>query len=105
MQPAARIITTKPKRKTINIGPEDAGRWMTIEDYQAVREQEGYDYELIDGRLVVLPPPAPDHADVNDWLFELLYEYRSERPEVINRVTCRGAVFIPGRSGLTVPEP
>lgn len=41
----------------------DAGPW-TVADLMAMPE-DGYRYELVDGRLVVNPPPSPEHQGLS----------------------------------------
>jgi hypothetical protein len=41
----------------LKLGPADEGRPLTLDEFFASDYQEGYRYELIDGRLSVLPQP------------------------------------------------
>ncbi len=67
------------------IGPRSAGIPMTAEEFDAVPESrwvEGYRYELINGVLVVSPPPAMAERDPNDELGHLLRAYRDTHPDL-----------------------
>jgi Uma2 family endonuclease len=86
-------------------GPADHGRRVAPEEIQAARWQEGFRYEIIDGRLYVSPLPNLPQNSVEEWLNDLLRVYRLRHPEVINYVTNKARVFVPGREDLTVPEP
>jgi Uma2 family endonuclease len=78
---------------------------MTLEQFQAAEAQEGYRYELIDGRLYVSPEANfPEHW-VEDWLCSQLRSYAAANPKVINFVTARGRVFVPDSPEITTPEP
>ena len=90
---------------TRTIGPADAGRRMTWEEYQTTVFQEGHRYELIGGRLVVFPPPSPRHGRTWKWVYHRLNAYSDLRPDVINYVIPGSAVFIEERPDDTAPEP
>jgi len=87
------------------IGPEDHGRSMTFEEYQAGDYQQGYKYELIDGRLYVSPEANFPENWVDRWLFAKVFDFSREHPKIINFVTYKARVFVPGRAGITAPEP
>jgi hypothetical protein len=61
-------MTSIPDTATIVVrashvpGPAQ-GRW-TYDDYVALDEVEGYQYELIDGVLYMAPAPIPEHERV-----------------------------------------
>lgn len=87
------------------LGPTDHGRPMTYEEYLAGEYQEGFRYELINGKLYVSPEANLPAHRVEDWVVFKLKLYTVARPEVINYATFRGRVFIPGRRRVTTPEP
>jgi Uma2 family endonuclease len=78
---------------------------MTFEEYMAGGYVEGYQYELIDGKLYVSPQPNAPHGLVERWIYLKLHYYSVEHPEVINFVYNGTRVFVPGRRGVTCPEP
>src|SRR5205807_2346510 len=56
----------------LKIGPIDHGRPMTLEEFHASDGEEGYQYELIDGRLYVTPDANAPQGLVEKWLFTKL---------------------------------
>jgi Uma2 family endonuclease len=89
----------------LKIGPADHGRPMTREEFEAGDYEQGYQYELIDGKLSVSPEPNAPEGLVQDWIERKLQAYRQENPQVINFVYSRTRVFVPNRPGETVPQP
>jgi Uma2 family endonuclease len=89
----------------IKIGPEDHGRPMSLEEYLTGDYQQGYHYELIDGRLYVSPEASFPENWVERWLFRKVDDFSREHPKIINYVTNKARVFVPGRPGITAPEP
>lgn len=89
----------------LKLGPADHGRPLTLEEYEAAEYAEGYQYELIDGKLYVSPQPNPPENLVEHWLFRKLLAYSDQHPEVTNHVTNKGRLFVPDRPGVTNPEP
>jgi Uma2 family endonuclease len=86
--------------------PADQGRQLTLEDFEAAATQEGYRYEIIQGRLEVSPIPNLPHDVLRKWLERVLDRYAERRPEVINRVQSPARVFLPAGEGApTAPEP
>ncbi len=62
--------------------PELAGISMTPEEFDAVEDaEEGYRYELINGVLIVSPPPLEQERDPNEELGYLLRRYREDHPQ------------------------
>jgi Uma2 family endonuclease len=63
------------------LGPELAGTLMTPKEFDAVDDaDENYVYELINGVLVVSPPPLEGERDPNEELGRLLRNYREQHP-------------------------
>jgi Uma2 family endonuclease len=89
----------------LRIGPADRGRPLTLEEFTTASFEEGYKYELIDGRLTVAPAADLPHNRNQRWLDNWLEWYSLEHPEVINFVTAGARVFVPDRPELTIPEP
>jgi Uma2 family endonuclease len=78
---------------------------MSLEEFLAGDYREGYHYELIDGKLYVSPKPNLPENWVEEWLYTQLKLYAVKHPKVINYVSHGARVFVPGRRGLTNPEP
>jgi Uma2 family endonuclease len=89
----------------LKLRPLDHGRRVPLEEFEAAWWEEGYRYELIDGKLYVSPLPNVPHDTVLVWLTEQLLKYRLTRPNVLNYVSGHARVFVPGRPGVTNPEP
>lgn len=85
--------------------PKDQGRALSLEEFEHADSQEGYHYELIDGKLEVSPIPDLPHDDLLDWLRDSLRDYTRRYPEVINHIKGPARVFVPGRRPTTAPEP
>ncbi len=64
------------------LGPELAGISLTPEEFDAIEEADrDYRYELINGRLIVTPPPLEAERATNQELGFLLRLYRQEHPQ------------------------
>jgi Uma2 family endonuclease len=87
------------------LGPADHGRPLAFAEYLAGDYQEGHQYELIDGKLYVSPTPNAPQGWIERWIFRKLDRYSDEHPEIINCVHPKARVFVPGRIGVTTPEP
>jgi Uma2 family endonuclease len=87
------------------LSPADHGRRMTRQDFEAARGQEGYRYELIDGKVYVSPLPNLPHDIILEWLLDALKDYSRARPDIFNYVSPKARVYVPGRDEETNPEP
>ena len=85
--------------------PKDHGREIDLEQFERSTGQEGYKYEIIDGRVDVSPVPDLPQNDLEMWLFSKLSEYSQARPGVINFLSTKTRVFVPTRKKATCPEP
>jgi Uma2 family endonuclease len=89
----------------LRLGLADHGHPVTLDDFEAAEFEEGYKYELIDGRLYVTPAPnMPEDRNVM-WLLENLIAYKARHPRAINYLSQKARVFVPGRPAVTCPEP
>jgi Uma2 family endonuclease len=71
-------ITSPP----LVLGPELAGIFLTPEEFDAVEEVDrNYRYELINGRLIVTPPPLETERGPNEELGRVLLNYRDFDPQ------------------------
>jgi Uma2 family endonuclease len=89
----------------LKLGPADHGRSMAGEDFQTAAWEEGYQYELIDGKLYVTPLPNAPQGRIEKWIYTKLDRYAEEHPEVINFVYNKARVIVSARPGVTNPEP
>jgi Uma2 family endonuclease len=87
------------------LGPADHGRPIEYDEFLAAEYEPGFHYEIIDGRLYVSPGANPPQDRLDTWLFGKMFLYSQLHPESINYVTSKARVFVPGRSGVTAPEP
>lgn len=87
------------------LGPGDHGRTLTLEQFTENDYELGYQYELIEGRLYVTPLPAQPHDWIEHFVLESLMNFCRQHADVINRVTCKARVFVPGTTWTTAPEP
>jgi len=101
---AAPVNGAAPARP-LRLNPSDAGREVALEDFEHATGQEGWRYELIDGRIEVSPAPDAPHDCVMEWLNERLRSYRDAHPESINKISTHARVYISGRRAATCPEP
>ena len=75
-------MSIAPEIETIALGPELNGIRMTTEEFDAVEDYDrDYRYELIDGVLIVNPPPLEQERGPNDELGYLLRRYQEEHPQ------------------------
>jgi Uma2 family endonuclease len=87
------------------IGPADHGRALTLEEFLTSDYEEGYHYEIIDGKLYVTHMPDPSEDISEQWLLRRLYRYSEDHPEILNYVTNKSRMFVPGHRRPTAPEP
>jgi Uma2 family endonuclease len=95
------LLTSPP----IQLHPGDHGREMSLEDFERAIYEDGHHYELIEGRIYVSTMPDPPQDSIEMMLLMLLSGYRFNHPEVINHVTNKSRVFVPGVESVTCPEP
>jgi Uma2 family endonuclease len=89
----------------LQIGPNDLGRLMTLEEFEQADFEPGWRYELIEGILTVSPAPELPHDRIFDWIYGAHREYCRQKPEIINYVSSHARVFVPGRRRVTNPQP
>ena len=64
------------------IGLELAGTYMKPEEFDAAEDwDDAYRYELINGVLIVAPPPGEGERGPNDLLGYLLRVYQDQHPQ------------------------
>jgi Uma2 family endonuclease len=89
----------------LKLTPKDHGREIDPDEFDAADGEEGYHYEIIDGRVYVSPVPDNPTDSLERWLFEKLFLYSREHPEVINYLSPKTRVFVHSRPKATKPEP
>jgi Uma2 family endonuclease len=70
----------------LELGPGDAGRAVSAEEFASACYQEPWRYERERGRLVVVSPDGGDHVEAADPLLERLMMYRVANRETVERV-------------------
>lgn len=86
-------------------GPKSHGRLVTDDELEVAEYRLGYDYEVIFGRLYVSPAPNHEHDLVEKHIYNQVYLYSVDHPEIVGYVTDRSRVFVPGVELTTAPEP
>jgi len=89
----------------LKFGPSDHGKPLAQDEFATAAWEEGYRYELIDGKLYVSPKPNLPQGRVEKWIYTKLDRHSEQRPDVINFVHGAARVFVPDRPGTTNPEP
>lgn len=89
----------------LKLGPASHGRPVSLDDFEHSETEDGYQYELIDGRLYVSPVPNLPENRVAEWLSFQLKLYARDYTAIINYVSGAGRMFVPGRKGITTPQP
>jgi len=89
----------------LRLGPADHGKRIDYDTFAAAAWEEGYQYELVDGRLYVLPRPEFPQSFIEGWIYRSLDGYSEENPEIINYVSFNAWLFISGRSSVTALQP
>ena len=82
--------------------PEAAGRQYTADELAGLRD-DGWAYELVEGRLVRMPPPKPDHGYLEMEIGGALRAF--VKANGLGRVFAGDAGFdltVPGDSGSTI---
>lgn len=69
-------MATVVETGTPPLGPPDAGMPMTLDEFDEAEFELGYRYELINGILVVTPPPLEEERDANEELGRWLRNYQ-----------------------------
>jgi Uma2 family endonuclease len=87
------------------IGLKDHGLPISERQAESARFEDGYKYEIIDGRLYVSPQALEPENRLELWLFRKLLNFSDKHSDVINHVTNKARVFVPRRRQTTTPEP
>ncbi len=72
--------STASAAEPVVFGPESNGLLMTPEEFDRGEFEEGWRYELVQGVLIVSPPPLEQERDPNDELGYLLRSYQETHP-------------------------
>jgi Uma2 family endonuclease len=89
----------------LRLSRADHGRPLTLEEFTSSDYAEGFQYELIDGKLYVSPLPDAPEGLVERWIYRKLDRYAEDHPEILKLVYNKARVFVPEREEITTPEP
>ena len=90
----------------IYLTPADHGRPLSWEEFERADAEEGFRYEMIEGKVFVSPVPNLPHDDIVEWLKNLFVAYSQQHPDIIRRVKGPARVFLAERTeDITAPEP
>ena len=87
------------------ISSRDHRRAVSLEEFERAKFEEGYKYEIIDGRVYVSHLPEYPHASIEIWLFLMLVAYVAANPTFANFAHTKARVFVRNRPKATCPEP
>jgi Uma2 family endonuclease len=103
----------------LTLGPADAGRPVSAEEFAEAEYEEPWKYEREDGRLVVMAPDGGDHVETSSPWLERLIVYKVGHPEIVDLIVPNAwvrvddgtdrigdiGVYLAGeRSGLKIPD-
>jgi Uma2 family endonuclease len=77
---------------------------FTVDEYLTADLPEGFDYELVNGVIVMSPKPGGEHDDVLELLGEAFSAYRRVHPGRIAKVSGGATVVIPGSDTAREPD-
>jgi Uma2 family endonuclease len=81
------MATHEIRSKTqLALGPDDAGRAVSAEEFADALYEEPWRYERVRGRLVVMTPDGGDHVETASPWLRKLYAFWDNHPEVVDLV-------------------
>lgn len=89
----------------LTLGPADHGKRLTYADYMTGDYDEGYQYEIISGRLYVSPHPEVAADILEKWLWWKLWRFSRKRPATLKYVTNKARVIVAPHTSATVLGP
>jgi Uma2 family endonuclease len=93
------------QRTRQHFGLNDHGRRVSYDEFMSADYEPGYKYEIIDGEIYVSPLPNLPLEMLEKWLYRKLDRYADSHADIINFVSVKSRLFVPGRVNITVPEP
>ena len=78
------------------LGPEDAGRAVSAEEFASAEFVAPWKYERVAGRMVVMAPDGKDHDDCSEPVRDHLGAYRLARPDLVERVVSEAWIRVDG---------
>lgn len=89
----------------LKFGPADHGRPVSAGEWEDAEYAEGFNYEIIEGKIAVAPAASFHEHRLEQWLQGKLKAFAATHSEVIGWVASKARVFVPDRPELTAPEP
>lgn len=91
------MATHEPEVRTrLVLGPDDHGRLISAEEYASAEYDEPWEYERVEGRLVVISPDGQEHVDTSEPWRDRLVVYKLAHPEVVQIVKSDAWVRVDG---------
>ncbi len=81
-------VETPPRR----LGPDDAGCRVTADEFRSADFAEGFTYERVRGRLVIMPPAGPEHRRASRPFRRTLGHHWGEHRDRVDDVESEGWV-------------
>ena len=78
------MADTVLNRRPLTIGPQHAGKRMSLERFARAETTPGYLYELERGIIVVSDVPGVPHARAIEFIRRVLSKYQDANPEAID---------------------
>jgi Uma2 family endonuclease len=78
------------------LGPDDAGRLVSAEEFAAAEFQEPWRYERAAGRLIVMAPSGEDHVNCSEPWRDHLVVYKLAHPNIVQRVASEAWIRVDG---------
>ena len=90
----------------LSIGPVDAGRKMTLGEFEEAQEEPGYRYELARGVLEVTQIPGEQHGNIVWFFLGRIRDWEREHPRVIARAGGGNdfRLWLPGMESARHPD-
>ncbi len=89
----------------LRLGPANHGQPLTYEEFVAANYSEGYQYELIEGKLYLGAVPDAPQGLLEHWVDLRLQRYAEKHPKIINYVHTKSRVLLPERDVVSAPQP
>ena len=89
---------------TLVLAPRDAGRQLTLDAFDDAVLTDGYQYELIDGALVVSPRGHEIHAIITEFVYNHLRDYARGHRDVLRYVTALARTILPREVSNVEPD-
>lgn len=84
------------QRTSLLLGPDDAGRFVSAEEFAEADFIEPWTYEREAGRLVVVSPDSKEHDDCSEPIRDHLGAFRLAHPGVIELVVSEAWIRVGG---------